>query len=53
VKGVLLIVKELGLKDDALFSLEKEKEALHADLVNAKEEAQTVQIGNQQMKRRK
>lgn len=42
--------KELGLKDDALFSLEKEKEALHADLVNAKEEAQTVQIGNQQMK---
>lgn len=41
---------ELGLKDDALFSLENEKEALHADLVNLKEEFQNVQAGNQQMK---
>lgn len=42
--------KELRLKDDALFSLENEKEALHADLVNMKQEVQTVQVGNQQMK---
>lgn len=38
------------LKDDALFSLENEKEALHADLVNLKEEFQNIQVGNQQMK---
>lgn len=42
--------EELRLKDDSLFSLENEKEALHADLVNMKEEFQTVQVGNQQMK---
>eukprot|EP00253_Pinus_taeda_P029390 PITA_29390 len=42
--------KELRLKDDSLFALENEKEALHADLVNMKEEFQTVQVGNQQMK---
>lgn len=42
--------KELRLKDDSLFSLENEKEALHADLVNMKEEFQTVQVGNQQRK---
>ena len=41
---------ELRLKDDVLFSLENEKEALRADLVNTKEEFQTVQVANQQIK---